>query len=51
MSEQEETVKIPKPMADWIRNQDLFKLYSDLQEFVVDAVRRQMENWMRVEAR
>ena len=41
------TVKIPKAMADAIRKKEWFKLYNDLDDFVVDAVRRQMERWMR----
>ena len=40
------TVKIPKAMADFIRKQEWFKLYDDLDEFVVDAVRHQMEKRM-----
>lgn len=40
-------VKIPKVVADFIRKQEWFKLYNDLEDFVVDAVRRQVERWMR----
>ena len=39
-------VKIPKAMADFIHKQEWFKLYDDLDEFVVDAVRHQMERLM-----
>ena len=43
MSEQEDVeVKIPKAMADFIRKQKWFKLYTDLEEFVIDAVRHKM---------
>jgi hypothetical protein len=43
MSKQEtetyETVQIPKATADYIRKQERFKLYTDLDEFVMEAVR------------
>ena len=33
-----ETVKIPKVTADYIREQEHFKIYSSLDSFVMDAV-------------
>lgn len=51
MMSEDVTVKIPKAMANFIRKQEWFKLYDDLDEFVVDAVRHQMETRMRTEAK
>lgn len=42
-----ETVKIPKAMADAIRESKWFKLYNDLDEFVTEAVRERRHSWMR----
>lgn len=44
-------VKIPKAMVDHIQKQPWFKYYHNLDDFVVEATRRQMENWMRTEAK
>ena len=52
MSKEEDvTVKIPKATADFIDKQEWFKLYRDLDDFVMDAVRHQMERWMRTEVK
>lgn len=39
----ENTIKIPKAMADYIRGRYWFKHYIDLEEFVKDAVRHLMD--------
>jgi len=41
------TVKIPKVTANSIEKQPWFKLYHDLDDFVMAAVRHKMESWMR----
>jgi hypothetical protein len=41
-----ETVQIPKETADYIRKQEFFKLYNSLEEFVMEAVRNQLEKLM-----
>ena len=38
------TVKIPKAMADHIKQQLYFKWFRDLDDFVVCAVREKMED-------
>jgi len=38
------TVKIPKAMADHIKQQLFFKWFRDLDDFVVSAVREKMED-------
>lgn len=45
----ENTVEIPKAMADSIREMEWFKLYIDFEDFVLDAVRRHVKNvkWRR----
>ena len=46
------TVKIPKAMVDHIQKQPWFKThYHDLDDFVMDAVRRLKENYMRTRAK
>lgn len=45
------TVKIPKALVDDIPKREWFKLYHDLEDFVVDAVRHRKEAWMRAYAR
>lgn len=39
----ENTVEIPKEMADYIRGRYWFKHYIDLEELVMEAVRRLMD--------
>ena len=39
-----ETVQIPKATADYIREQDHFKIYSSLDSFVMDAVSLRLED-------
>ncbi len=39
------TVKIPKAMAKFIQKQEWFKLYADLDDFIVSAAREKMEKW------
>jgi len=43
-----ETVKIPKVMADEIREMPWFRLYNDLEDFVLEAVRKREESWTRL---
>lgn len=52
MSEQTETeayktVQIPQATADFIEKQDVFKLYSDLDDFVMEAIRVQLRELMK----
>ena len=47
MSAETETINIPKAAADYIRKQEHFKLYTSLNEFVMEAVRRHLEELMR----
>ena len=39
-----ETVKITKATADYIRKQDHFKIYSSLDDFVMQAVSLRLED-------
>jgi Arc/MetJ-type ribon-helix-helix transcriptional regulator len=41
-----ETVQIPETTADFIEKQPFFRLYNDLDDFVMDAVRKQLEKLM-----
>ena len=43
-----ETVQIPKATADYIRKQERFKRYTTLDEFVMEAVRRHLDELMRI---
>ena len=40
------TVKIPKAMADHIIQHPNFKLFNDFDDFVISAVRKEMERYM-----
>lgn len=40
------TVKIPKAMADRIQQHPSFKLFNDFNDFVISAVRKEMERYM-----
>jgi hypothetical protein len=42
-----ETVNIPKATADFIRKQDIFKLYDSLDDFVMEAIRVQLRKIMK----
>jgi len=42
-----ETVQIPKATADFIEKQDFFKLFTSVDEFVMEAVRRHLEELIR----
>jgi hypothetical protein len=42
-----ETVQIPKATADYIKKQEHFKLYTSLDNFVMEAVRRHLEELIR----
>jgi hypothetical protein len=49
MSAKTETIEIPEATANFIRKQDVFKqLYTSLNDFVMDAVRKQLEELMKV---
>jgi len=39
-----ETVKIPKVTADYIKKQDLFKIYCTLDNFVINALILRLED-------
>ena len=39
-----ETVKIPKVTADYIREQDHFKIFSSLDDFVMQALSLRLED-------
>jgi hypothetical protein len=41
-----ETVQIPKATADYIRKQGFFRRYNDLDDFVMDAVRKRLDELM-----
>ena len=40
------TVEIPKPMADRIQQHPNFKLFRNFDDFVISAVRKEMERYM-----
>lgn len=40
------TVKIPKAMADRIQHHPNFKLFLSFDDFVISAVRKEMERYM-----
>lgn len=40
------TVKIPRPMARRIKDHPNFKLFRDFDDFVISAVRKEMERYM-----
>ena len=42
-----ETVQIPKVTVDYLRGQDFFRFYNDLDDFVMDAVRKEIEELIR----
>jgi len=42
-----ETVQIPKVTADYIKKQEHFKLYTSLDDWVMEAVRRHLEELIR----
>lgn len=50
MSEKEKTVEVTLPIAmtDYIRTRKWFKLYNDLEDFIIDAIRHRMEDLKKV---
>lgn len=46
MNTKTETVQIPKATADFIRKQEHFKIYSSLDDFVMEAVRKHLRELM-----
>ena len=44
----EETVKVPKELADSIRKMPWFAYYESLEDFVLEGTRKLNEKWMTV---
>ena len=48
LTDEDVVVKVPKVMVDAIQKRPWFKYYHDIEDFVVDAVRKARENWEMV---
>lgn len=42
-------LRIPKAMVDDIRKREWFKYYHDIGDFIINAIKKSMENWEKVE--
>jgi len=51
MSEKDVKVKIPKIMVDFIHKHGLLEYYQDLEDFVLDCVRRRIESLMLLQVK